>query len=299
MGFGGFPVKLALGTVQFGLDYGIANHRGRVPADEVKQILQMARNAGVDTLDTAVGYGDSETVLGHAGVDGFRVITKVGGLPKNIKNRTEAVVWLRAEVARSCARLGKDQIDGLLLHRPEQLMSEAGAWLAQALHAVRDEGLVRKIGFSIYSPDALASLCHVVQPDLVQAPMSLVDQRLITSGWLDQLASEGVEVHVRSVFLQGLLLQRQSELPNQFAPWRPVWQRWQQWLADTKRDALSSCIHFAISQPAVSRVVVGVDSVSQFKQIVESARDTAISQAWPVLACEDEQLINPSLWSSA
>jgi len=292
-------VKLALGTVQFGLDYGIANCRGRVPAEEVKQILQTARSAGVDTLDTAIGYGDSETVLGHAGVDGFRVITKVGAMPQEVTNRAEAVVWLRAEVAKSCARLGKSQLDGLLLHRPEQLMGEAGVWLAQALHAVRDEGLVQKIGFSIYSPDALPSLCHVVHPDLVQAPMSLVDQRLITSGWLDRLASRGSEVHVRSVFLQGLLLQSHAELPNQFARWRPVWQRWQQWLADTRRDALSSCIHFAMGQPAVSRVVVGVDSVSQFKQIVESARDAATQPAWPALACNDERLINPSLWSTA
>lgn len=292
-------MKLALGTVQFGLDYGIANRRGRVPTDEVVEILQMARAAGVDTLDTAIGYGDSEAVLGHAGVDGFRVITKVGALPPELIRRTDVIAWLRAEVAKSCARLGKGELDGVLLHRPEQLLGESGPWLADALHAVREEGLVRKIGFSIYGPEMLAALCEALEPDLVQAPLSLIDQRLITSGWLEQLASQGVEVHVRSVFLQGLLLKQPSELPHQFSPWRALWQRWQGWLADSRGDAVSACIAFAAAQPAVSRVVVGVDSVAQFAQVATAARGASAPIAWPALSCDDEQLINPSLWSAA
>lgn len=292
-------MKLALGTVQFGLDYGIANRRGRVPADEVALVLQMARAAGVDTLDTAMAYGESEAVLGQTGVHGFRVITKVGAMPQEIATSNAAAAWLRSEVASSCAKLGKSGVDGLLLHRPEQLLGEAGAWLANALQLVRDEGLARKIGFSVYSPQSLAALCQVLEPDLVQAPLSLVDQRLITSGWLDRLASHGAEVHVRSVFLQGVLLQRAEDLPGQFVAWNPLWQRWQQWLSDTRSDALSSCINFAISQAGVSRVVVGVDSAAQFKQVVESAQTGGNHLPWPALACEDERLINPSLWSAA
>lgn len=292
-------MKLALGTVQFGLDYGIANCRGRVPVDEVVQILQMARAAGVDTLDTAIGYGDSEAVLGHAGVAGFRVITKVGAMPPELIRRADVLAWLRAEVAKSCARLGKGELDGLLLHRPEQILCNNGPWLVDALCAVRAEGLVRKIGFSIYGPDALPALCAVLQPDLVQAPLSLVDQRLITSGWLDRLAAQGVEVHVRSVFLQGLLLKQAYELPNQFSPWRAVWQRWQGWLADSRSDAVSTCVAFAADQAAVSRVVVGVDSSTQFAQIAAAASRRAAPAAWPALSCDDERLINPSLWSPA
>lgn len=292
-------MKLALGTVQFGLDYGIANQRGRVPADEVAQILQLARSVGVDTLDTAAGYGESESVLGHAGVDGFRVITKVGSLPSDIASRTGVIAWLRAQVAKSCVRLGKGQLDGLLLHRPEQLLGEVGPWLGEALRVVRKEGLVRKIGFSIYSPKVLPALCEVLQPDLVQAPLSLIDQRLINSGWLAQLASQGVEVHVRSVFLQGLLLKQPFELPHQFSPWLAIWQRWQGWLANSSRDAVSTCIAFASYQPAVSRVVVGVDSTAQFAQIAAAARNTSAPTLWPALACDDERLINPSMWSAA
>jgi len=292
-------MKLALGTVQFGLDYGVTNKTGRVSESEVRRILQAARLSGVDTLDTAVGYGDSESVLGRAGVDGFRVVTKVGLMPDTVGTEDATCRWLVEQVEHSCARLQIPCIDTLLLHRPEQLLSAQGDWIAKALAQVRAAGVAKKVGFSVYGPDTLADLVRVVRPDVVQAPLNLIDRRLISSGWLERLHAMGTEVHVRSVFLQGLLLARASERPASFSQWQSLWARWDAWLASGTRSALQACLQFATTQPGIDRVVVGVESADQFAQLVAASRATAEQPDWPDTVSNEENLINPARWKVA
>ena len=122
-------MKLALGTVQFGLNYGIANRTGRVTGSSVGAMLELARISGIDTLDTAIAYGESEACLGDAGLAGFRVVSKLPALPDGC---TAVDAWVQQQFAMSLARLNTDSLYGLLLHRPEQLLEEAGASLYRA-----------------------------------------------------------------------------------------------------------------------------------------------------------------------
>lgn len=286
-------MKLALGTVQFGLPYGIANQAGQVTRVEAKAMLKLAESNGIDMLDTAIAYGESETCLGEVGIEGFNVVTKLPSVPDSC---ADVGGWVRAQMNGSLARLGVRSVYGLLLHRSEQLLNENGKELYLALQDLKEKGLVRKIGVSIYSPIDLELIITLFRLDLVQAPFNLVDRRLQSTGWLKRLKDEGVEIHTRSVFLQGLLLMPQLAMPPKFALWREVWSKWYQWLSERNISAVEACLSYPLAFPEIDRVIVGVDSVKQLKQIVEVAASGVVYNL-PDLQCDSESLINPACWS--
>lgn len=255
-------------------------------------MLRLASCAGIDTLDTAIAYGESEKCLGESGVGGFNLVTKLPGVPDDCANVSG---WVQNEVAASLRRLGVSGLYGLLLHRPEQLSSSYGKYLYQALQRLKESGVVKKLGISIYTPIELEPISKLFRFDLVQAPFNLVDRRLHSSGWMSRLKNEGIEIHSRSVFLQGLLLLEQCEMPRKFAQWNQLWSRWQQWLSDRGASPLHTCLAFALAFPEIDRVVVGADNTVQLAQIISAAR-AAGSDNFPDLNCDDESLINPALW---
>ena len=285
--------RLALGTVQFGLPYGIANQTGQVSRLEASAMLQLALASSIDTLDTAIAYGDSETCLGEVGTQGFKVVTKLPAVPDSCENVSN---WVQQQVSMSLSRLGVNKVYGLLLHRSEQLLGSNGLEFYQALQALKDNGQVQKIGISIYSPTELDALIPRYQFDLVQAPFNLVDQRLCRTGWMQRLKDDDVEIHTRSAFLQGLLLMAEADIPEKFLPWSGLWHTWHQWLTNYAASAVQACLAFPLSFPEIDRVVVGADSVSQLAQIV-SAANMALQADLPEIHCDDENLINPAKWN--
>jgi aryl-alcohol dehydrogenase-like predicted oxidoreductase len=291
----GSPRRIALGTVQFGLPYGIANKVGQVERTAAASILTDARAAGIDTLDTAIAYGQSEQVLGEIGVSGWRIVTKLPPLPDGVPDITR---WVDEQVAGSMQRLGVSTLYGLLLHRARDLTGPRGTTLYGALRALRERAAIAKLGVSIYDPDELDALPRELRVDLVQAPFNVIDRRIESSGWLARLAAAGVEVHVRSVFLQGLLLMDRAALPGYFETWRERWDSWHGWLARERLSALSSCLAFALSRAAIARVVVGVDSPQQLQGILLEA-DRAAIEPPAMLSSNDPALVNPSRWARA
>lgn len=284
--------RLALGTVQFGLAYGIANQGGQVTRTEAKSMLQLAATKGIDTLDTAIAYGDSETCLGEVGTEGFKIITKLSAVPDQC---ADVGLWVENQIAVSFSRLGVISVYGLLLHRPLQLLGPNGFSLSQVLQKLKDNGRVEKIGISIYSPSELELLTPTFVFDLVQAPFNLVDQRLHRCGWLQRLKDSEVEVHTRSVFLQGLLLMAQANIPAKFSSWHALWDRWHRWLSCHDISSVEACLAFPLSYPEIDRVVVGADNLEQLEQIVNAANRQPINDI-PDLQSEDENLINPAKW---
>lgn len=286
-------MKIALGTVQFGLPYGVSNHTGQTPLHEAARIVDLARSSGISVLDTAMAYVDSEARLGKIGVDSFKVVTKLPPLPENC---SEPKKWAEEQVEGSLQRLGQKRLYGLLLHNPAQLLSPNGQHLFKALQGFKARGLVEKIGISIYSPSELDELFPLFPFDIVQSPFNPVDRSLIASGWMQKLHAEGIEIHVRSVFLQGLLLMPADQIPTKFSRWSPLWKNWHDWLSQNGIYPQAACLAFAKSFSEVDQILVGVETSRQLEELL-SVFDLPIPDSFPSIQSTDPNLINPSQWS--
>ena len=287
------PIKLAIGTVQFGLTYGIANQNGQVSRSAAKAMLQLAAANGIDMLDTAIVYGESEACLGEVGTQDFKLVTKLPAVPDGCD---DVAGWVQGQVVASLARLGVSVVYGLLLHRPQQLLESHGKAIYQALQGLKEAGQVQKVGVSVYAPSELEELTPRYRLDLIQAPFNLVDRRLHATGWLRRLKDEGIEIHTRSAFLQGLLLMPQATRPAKFSPWSELWSKWHEWLLRHNVTAVQACLAFPLSFTDIDRVIVGADSVSQLAQIISAATSVAPIEL-PDLHCDAENLVNPARWS--
>lgn len=286
-------MKLALGTVQFGLPYGVANRTGRVGDGEAVAILELARSRGMDTLDTAIGYGESEARLGAIGIQGWQVVSKLPSIPAGCEDIN---AWVSTAVSGSLARLNIPRLYGLLLHRPHELLGEHGQTLYRALQRLKSEGLVEKIGVSIYEPSPLDHLLGRYDLDLLQSPFSILDRRLLDSGWMKRLAQHGVELHVRSVFLQGLLLMHGTR-PVAFRRWDSVWESYDSWLSDQGITAAQACLSYVTSFPEVSKVVIGVDSVLQLQENIDASEGDPATVPFGD-GTNDPDLLDPFRWPS-
>jgi aryl-alcohol dehydrogenase-like predicted oxidoreductase len=285
---------LVLGTAQFGLRYGVANKTGQPDIGRVTEILDAARAVGITMLDTATAYGSSEAALGGGGVDGWSVISKVPSLGE----LTDADVAhsARESVLRSLDRLKVDRLYGVLAHDSRDMVGMRGQKLLEALLMLRQEGLVQHIGVSVYSPDDLS---HFALDDIgiVQAPLNVFDQRFLRSTWAKVLRDKGAELHVRSVFLQGLLVMAAKDRPERFRRWAEHFARFDARLKDSGLDALAFCLGFAAQQSAAARCVVGVETPEQVGQLADAfhagrTSDINVDDLWS----QDPDLIDPRNW---
>lgn len=286
--------RLALGTAQFGFHYGIANAHGQVAPELVSTVLRDARASGMDMIDTASVYGESEQRLGEAGVGGWRVVTKLPSVPCDCP---DLAAWMAGAVGCSLKRLGIQSLYGLLLHRPMQLLETEGKKIHDALVELKRTGLVEKIGYSIYDPEELDALVLRFPADLVQAPFNILDRRMANTGWMRRLNELGVELHVRSVFLQGLLLMNPAERARRFARWQPLWTRLDDWLRGAECGPLEACIGHALSFPGIHRIVVGIDHPFHLREIILAAA-VSVPLVPEDISSDDPDLLNPARWGT-
>ena len=285
-------MKLALGTAQFGLPYGVANTNGQISQDSARKILSYCKFKGIDVLDTAISYGESEKCLGSIGVKDFKIISKLPPIPDNV---VDVKSWIMEQVDACMSRLNVKNLYGLMLHRPEQLFGRHGKLKVATLVMLKDMDIIQNVGVSVYSPAEFTKIFSVYDFDLVQCPFSLVDRRLVSSGWLKKLKSLGVEVHVRSSFLQGLLLMPRHKIPSQFQRWNSIWDYWHEWLEASAVSPIEACLGYVLSELDIHQIVVGVDSMAQLEQIVSTTEYSSLD-IFPDISTIDDNLLNPSNW---
>jgi aryl-alcohol dehydrogenase-like predicted oxidoreductase len=286
---------LILGTAQFGLRYGVANRAGQPDIGRVAEILATARAVGMTMLDTATAYGSSEAVLGACGLGGWSVISKVPSLGECAD--ADIARSARQSVLRSLDRLKVDRLHGVLAHDSRDMIGPRGQALREALLMLRQDGLVQHIGVSVYGPDDLMQ-CGLEQIGIVQAPLNVFDQRFSRSPLAEMLRDTGTELHVRSVFLQGLLVMAAGDRPERFGRWAEHFARFDARLRDSGLDALAFCLGFAARQPVAARCVVGVETPRQVAQLAEALRagqesDVDADDLWS----QDPDLIDPRTWA--
>ncbi len=289
--------KLVLGTVQFGLDYGVANRQGKPDIGRVREILDLAYNLGIRVLDTAVAYGKSEAVLGSCNMDRWSVITK---LP-SFKAMGDADIGNRARetVLRSLDLLGVETLQALLAHDCRDMIGGRGRCLRDALEPLIDTGRIGKLGVSVYAPKDMEGI-DAANARVVQAPLNVLDQRFVASGASAWLCAAGGELHVRSVFLQGLLLMPAWERPARFAAWTRELARFDEQVQASGLDPAAFCLGYAASQADVRRCVIGVETAQQLSHLVAAFKAGQHANFdTHNLRSDDPELIDPRRWEDA
>ena len=213
-------------------------------------------------------------------------------MPSNCLNVEE---WVLEQTMSSLKRLKTDKLHDLLLHRPAQLLGTNGEKIYKSILKLKEQGMVDQIGVSVYGPDELSELIKRFDFDVIQAPMNIFDRRMEHTGMLKHLKKKGVTIHIRSAFLQGLLLMPSEKIPVYFAPWAPLIKQYHQWLNQQSLSPLQACLSYLNQHSDIDKIIVGVDNIWQLKQII-AAIDTPITDIPDFLQSVDEGLLNPSRW---
>lgn len=283
--------KIALGTVQFGLDYGVSNTTGKVSKSEVHAILQHAMDSGISSLDTAAEYGDSESVLGSFGLADWTVITK---LPRFDRGVTCSQVI--GAVENSLQNLKLESVDTLLIHDSTVLFQEQADAILEGLVACQKRGLIKRMGLSVYDPSEIEAILSVFRPDVIQAPVNVLDNMLLESKLISNLCSDGIEVHARSVFLQGLLLMEPSLRPKFFHRFSAFLNDWDEFVVSSGHSRLVNSLLPILGSPYITKIIVGVQSVSELIQILDAAAAT-LDSVWRPAMSPPRELTDPRMWS--
>lgn len=277
-------MKVALGTVQWGMNYGISNLNGVPNDEELTKIFIRMKAVGIDTLDTAVTYGNAEKRLGKFISPSHKVISKVH-ISANQKT-------IKEQCLESLSYLGQSKLEGYLLHNVEAIFDNQTIW--NELSELKDLGLVKKIGLSVYDPiDLKRVLKSGIIPDIVQLPFNVLDRRF--SSYFSHLKRYGVEIHVRSVFLQGLLINAYDDCPKDFEQWRPHWRIYREWINKNGISHIEACIQHVLSYNLVDKIVIGITSLKELNDIISAQKRNPL-RAPGELEITDKKLINPSEW---
>ena len=282
--------RIVLGGAQLGLPYGILNGGETLSREEVARILDTAVGHGIDSIDTAIAYGQSESVIGETAQNRFNIISKIPPLPPEVSNVSE---WVHMQVKASLSRLKCTSLDALLLHRSQDLTDPHGAELYGAISSLKIEKIIHRFGVSIYTPDELNSIIGTCDIDVVQAPLNVFDRRIL--GVIDQLSALNIEVHVRSVFLQGVLIAKPEDRPQRFNQWSEHFAVFDEWVNSSGMSAMSCCLGFALQQPGIAKLVTGTTSAKSLTEIMTSIPNTPI-EVPAQLQSSVETLIDPRFW---
>jgi aryl-alcohol dehydrogenase-like predicted oxidoreductase len=273
--------KIGLGTVQFGITYGISNQGGRTSPKEVKQILKTAREKNIQLIDTASAYGNAEEVLGQNDLSSFKVISKFMP-PKTGSSVTD-------QLKKSMTDLQLSSLYGYLAHRPKHLAENVSVW--EELKALKEDKHVQHIGVSLSKPDELEMLLKKnINPDIIQAPFNYFDRRF--QDIMTELKKAGCEIHARSAFLQGLFFMDIDQLDSYFDRLFPLIKNLQQ----NVENLPGALLTFVMSQPFIDNVIIGVENQ---KQLIQNVESLSTNSSLPVLTEKiPESLLVPSNWPS-
>ena len=285
-------MKIALGTANFGQKYGLA---GKIIKSDkkVKKIIQFANNSKIKLIDTSSNYGSSETLLGNNNLKNFKIITKLKiSNDEKKSNNLENIVFNKVE--ESLFKLNIKKLYAILLHESDDLKSNKRHKLINVLKKLKKENLVSKIGISIYNPKELNFIWPFWKPDIVQCPFNILDRRIYESGWLKKLKKNKTEIHVRSIFLQGLLLKNEKSMPRKFKKWKNIFKKWNNYCKKENISKIQGCINFIKSFKKISFVIIGFEDIKQVKNIISYFKNN--KKSYTTIACNDIKLIDPRLW---
>ncbi|MCF2859374.1 aldo/keto reductase [Pseudoalteromonas sp. SMS1] len=292
-------MRLALGSVQFGLDYGVSNTSGQPPLDEVEKILRLAVQSNIDVVDTAIAYGQSHAVLGklkHV-CHHLNIVTKLPPLQASSFDSDSCEAYQNM-LLDSFDTLNCDEIYGVLFHQSADIIKAGNRPLLDSLEMFKKQGKIRKIGVSLYSNNNMDDLLSVQSIGLVQLPFNAFDTFFANKGYLKEFNAREIEVHVRSAFLQGLLLMALEDMPSYFAPWRKQLTNFKNIATEFSASSLELALAYVLKHDEIDKIVIGVNSEQELQQILSAYHqaEQLSKQFLPDISVSDSQLTNPAHW---
>lgn len=282
--------KLSLGTAQFGFNYGITNKKGKVSEDEVLKILNFCKQKNILSLDTASGYGVSEKIIGKTKINKFKIVTKIPKIPKNISTLED---WVFEKIYSSLKFLNLNKIYAILFHSPADLFTKKGNKIFKILQYLKKKKIIKKIGVSVYNRTELVNIIKNYDIDIVNLPLSIANRDFLKNNFLKKIKAKNIEIHIRSIFLQGLLL-NYNHIKFKYLMKTNFFQKWNSWLNNNKISALDACVCFVKNIKEVDKIVVGVDDLKQLKLIYNSFNKKKYF-IWPNFE-GSKKLVNPQKW---
>ena len=256
-------MKLVIGSAQLGMNYGLF-HNKKISRKEFKKIEKLVLKSKIKFIDTATSYGDSENIIGNSKLKNLHIVTKIKIPKKNIYIKN----WVFKEISKSLIKLKINKIYGVLIHDYKDLLGKNGKSYLLSLQELKKKNVIKKIGISIYKFQEIKKIWKFWKPDLIQVPFNPLDNRILDSGWIDILKKFKVKIFVRSVFLQGLLINESSSFRINKSH-KIIINKFRNWCYKNNVSLLQACIHFVKQFKKIDYLVVGFNNYDQLKEIID------------------------------
>jgi len=288
-----YSEKLILGTVQLGIPYGINNHTGQPDWQTAHQILQTAWDGGIRLLDTAESYGNAQEVIGdyHASQQNrFEVITKL-----QPGKEPDSVI---PSLMNDMELLKVDYLFGFMFHHLDLLKRNNET--LKDLVRLKNEGKIQRIGVSVYSNDEIEILLNYPEINLIQMPFNMLDNWYQRGEYVRRAKDNKIEIHVRSVFLQGLFFMTANELPTKLKPLKSYLIQLQELCSEQQMSMEMAAMAYVLSRPEIDRVLLGVETPDQLSGNLNQINQLELSDEFlesvNAIQVAETELLSPVNW---
>ena len=286
-------MKFSLGTAQFGGNYGISNLTGKPNLLEIKKILIHAKKKKVKFLDLAEDYKGVIRVLGKLNINNFKIVLKLK--IKSLDSQKKII----NNFNKSLKLLKLKKIHAVLIHNIKDFKFEELKNFFKAFKYLKKKGLITKFGVSCYNMTEAKKIIKNYKITFIQIPLNIFDQDFLKKKNYQYLKKKKIEVHVRSIFLQGLLLMKKKELPFYFKKWEYLFNNFEKKKIITKKNSFELCINFIKKNfKKFESVVIGINSAKELDEIINMFEKKIYKTSYKNLSCVDKKLIYPFNWKN-
>ena len=290
-------MNFILGTAQIGNDYGVSNKFGKVSDEDFRKVLEIAKKSGVNYLDTASNYGDSEERIGkfYELTKDFLLITKTANSSKQLSTKSK-IKFIKEEFINSLKKTKREKVEILLVHDAADIMGCNGCEIYDSLTELKKKGLVNKLGVSVYSVNDLKKISSEISIDVLQYPINVFNQEFLNCKEINLLKESGVELHARSIFLQGILLMKTSELDDYFNAIKRDHKKYLNFLKDKNLSRLMGAVNFIKTINEIDAAVFGVQNHKELKEIIHAFNSKTVNLEYKNFFIKNKKITNPSFW---
>jgi aryl-alcohol dehydrogenase-like predicted oxidoreductase len=284
--------KLCFGTANFVKNYGINKSEG-YNQKKIKIILNLLKQNKIKYIDTAINYKNVERKIGKFNLNFFEIYTKIPEIPKKIKNID---LWIHNQITLSLKKTNKFFFEGVFLHNPEDLLKNKKKQIFDTLETLKKQKKIKKIGISVYDLKTLKRIIKEFKIDIIQIPYNLFDRGQKKKELLNILKKNKIEIHARSIFLQGVLLMDSNKLPQRLKKWKNKFIQLENWCMKNKVSKIQACLNAVLEDKIFNKVLISVENEKQLFQLLNAINKRNKKNYPKNLQTNEKKLIDPRLW---